>query len=59
MLLLVNEEGYVAQAKVLKSSGSTALDRASLEASGDWRLEPGRVDGKATCMWMVFFFTWR
>lgn len=59
MLLLVNEEGYVAQAKLLKSSGSPALDRASLRASSEWRLEPGKVDGKSTCMWMVFFFTWQ
>lgn len=58
MLLLVNEEGYVAQAKVRKSSGSTALDRASLEASRDWRLEPGRVNGEATCMWGTFSLTW-
>ena len=54
MLLLVNEEGYVVQAKVAKSSGSSVLDRLSLEQSGLWRLEPGRVNGQATCMWLSF-----
>ena len=49
----------LAQAKLLKTSGSPALDRASLRASSEWRLEPGKVDGKSTCMWMVFFFTWQ
>jgi protein TonB len=58
MLLLVNEEGYVTQAKVQKSSGSIALDRASLESSRDFRLEPGKVDGKPTCMWMTFISGW-
>jgi TonB family protein len=59
MLLLVNEEGYVTQAKVKKSSGSTALDRASLEGTREWRFEPGRVNGKATCMWMTFVSYWK
>jgi TonB family protein len=58
MLLLVNEEGYVTRAKVLKSSGSDSLDRFSLETTKDFRVEPGRVDGKATCMWMPFTSTW-
>jgi TonB family protein len=58
MLLLVNEEGYVTRARLVKSSGSKSLDRASLESSKDFRLEPGRLDGKVTCMWMPFTSTW-
>ena len=59
MWLLVNEEGYVTKAQLLKSSGSAALDRGALVTTGDWRLEPGRVDGKATCLWMTFTFSWQ
>jgi TonB family protein len=55
MLLLVNEDGYVTQAKVFKSSGSTAFDRTTLEWTRDWRLAPGRINGEARCMWFTFF----
>jgi protein TonB len=58
LLLLVNEDGYVTQAKVLKSSGFLALDRAGLESSGEWRFLPGKVNGKATCMWITFSTGW-
>jgi TonB family protein len=59
MLLLVNEEGYVSQAKVLTSSGSASFDRTSLEATRDWLLAPGRINGETRCMWFTFHVTWR
>lgn len=59
MLLLVNEEGYVVRAKLLKSSGFAALDKGGLEATGDLRFEPGNKDGKAVCMWRPFTFFWQ
>lgn len=58
MLMLVNEEGYVTQAKLWKSSGHSALDRGSLEVTKEFRLEPGRINGTARCMWMSFTAYW-
>jgi TonB family protein len=59
MFLLVNEEGQVTQAKVLKSSGSPLFDQTSLEATRHWQLAPGTVNGKTRCMWFTFYLTAR
>jgi TonB family protein len=57
MQLLVNEKGRVSQAKVQTSSGSAAFDLAAMKATKDWRLEPGRANEKAACMWFRFVST--
>jgi TonB family protein len=59
MVLLVNEDGYVSQAKVLKSTGLDVLDRAGFEATRDWRLAPGTVNGEVRCMWITFTTAWK
>jgi TonB family protein len=58
MLLLVNEEGRVSQAKVLKSSGSAMVDRVGLEATREWQLAPGTINGEVGCMWFTFRLSW-
>jgi TonB family protein len=58
MLLLVNEEGRVSHAKVVKSTGYPALDQVGLDATRDWKIAPGTVDGKVQCMWRVFELSW-
>lgn len=57
MQLLVNEKGRVSQAKVQTSSGSAAFDLVAMKATKDWRLEPGRINGEARCMWFRFVST--
>lgn len=58
MLLLVNEKGRVSRAKVTKSTGFPALDQVGLDATRDWKIAPGTVDGKVQCMWRTFELTW-
>ena len=58
MLLLVNEEGRVSRVMVLKSTGYPALDQVGLDATRDWKIAPGTVDGKVQCMWRRFELSW-
>jgi periplasmic protein TonB len=49
----VLDNGRVADATVLKSSGYARLDQAALEeVKRGWRLLPGTEDGKPTAMWV-------
>ena len=60
MLLTVNEEGKVTEAKVDKSSGFERLDEAALkEALSRWRLLPGTVNGKPAAMQYKFAVTFK
>jgi protein TonB len=60
MLLTVNEEGKVIEAKIDKSSGFERLDEAALnEAKRAWRLLPGTVNGKPTSMQYRFAVTFK
>eukprot|EP01012_Entosiphon_sulcatum_P042341 TRINITY_DN56333_c0_g1_i1.p1 TRINITY_DN56333_c0_g1~~TRINITY_DN56333_c0_g1_i1.p1 ORF type:complete len:209 (+),score=49.91 TRINITY_DN56333_c0_g1_i1:164-790(+) len=55
MLLTVNEEGRVTDAKIDTSSGFERLDDAAMkEALKAWRLLPGTVNGKPVAMQYKF-----
>jgi len=47
LLLSVGANGRVSSARITKSSGSGALDRAALSAARRWTFEPARAGGKA------------
>jgi protein TonB len=47
LLLTVGANGRVSSARIAKSSGSGALDRAALSAARRWTFEPARAGGKA------------
>lgn len=52
LLLLVKEDGKVAEVKVESSSGFERLDEAAVrEASRRWKFVPGTEDGKPKTMW--------
>lgn len=59
MLLLVNEEGSVAIARVDRSSGFPMLDEAALTAAGDWHVVPAKLDGTPVCSWSRFSMNFR
>lgn len=59
MVLLVNEQGEAAQARVEASSGYPALDVAALEGTKVWRFNPATLRGKPTCTWGRFAVTFR
>jgi protein TonB len=49
--LFVLEDGSVADARILESSGYPDLDYAALYETYRWRLDPGTVDGEPARMW--------
>lgn len=50
--LYVLESGRIGEATVAKSSGFSRLDEAAVkEAQRNWRLVPGKEDGKPVAMW--------
>jgi TonB family protein len=55
---LVDESGKVVASKVLESSGSSRIDRASLYAAGRCRFKPGERDGQATISWARVQYEW-
>lgn len=55
---LVDESGKVVAARVLESSGSSRIDRASLRAAARCQFEPGARDGKATVSWAKVQYEW-
>ncbi len=60
LLLTVDENGSVTEAKVDKSSGFERLDAAALqEAMRRWRLIPGTINGKASKMQYKFAVTFK
>ena len=50
--VLVDHEGRVDDALVLKSSGHNELDHSALKAVKNWVFKPGTVDGKPMEMWV-------
>lgn len=60
LLLLVQENGRVGEAKVDKSSGFTRLDEAAKkEAERNWRFKPATKDGKPVAAWTKVAVTFR
>jgi protein TonB len=59
MLLLVTEDGHVADAKLDKSSGFPRLDEAALRESRRWRLIPAKQGDKPVASWGRFAMTFR
>lgn len=60
LLLTVDENGRVTEAKVDQSSGFERLDEAALrEALRRWRLIPGTINGKASSMQFKFAVRFR
>jgi len=60
LLLTVNEEGRVTEAKVQTSSGFDRLDEAaSKEAVRTWRFLPGTINGKPAVMQMPLRVTFK
>lgn len=55
LLAQVREDGTVAQARVMASSGDNDLDVASAKMVMTWRLTPGTMNGFPTSMWGLFF----
>lgn len=60
LLLTVNEEGKVTEAKVQTSSGFERLDEAAAkEAARTWRFLPGTINGKPASMQMPIKVTFK
>lgn len=60
LAIFVKEDGRPGEVKVAKSSGSTALDEAAVkEVQRNWRLVPGKEDGKPVAMWYNFAVTFK
>lgn len=50
--MLVDIDGTVAEAQILKSSGNQLLDEAALKSSRQWRFTPGRQRDKLVRVWV-------
>ncbi len=60
MAIFVKEDGRPGEVKVAKSSGSQALEDAAVkEVLRNWRLVPGKEDGKPVAMWYNFAITFK
>lgn len=58
--IYVKEDGRPGEVKVAKSSGSQALDDAAVkEVQRNWKLVPGKEDGKPVAMWYNFAITFK
>jgi TonB family protein len=53
----VKDEGRVAEARVVQSSGHSAVDQGAMKVTEQWRMTPGTINGEAVCMWMKFVTT--
>jgi protein TonB len=59
LLLLVTEDGHVADAKLDKTSGFVRLDEAALRESKRWRAIPAKEGDKPVAAWGRFAITFR
>jgi len=60
LAIFVKEDGHPGEVKVAKSSGSQALDDAAVkEVQRNWKLVPGKEDGKPVAMWYNFAITFK
>ena len=57
--VLVNWEGSVIDGFIYKTSGSRLLDDSSLKAARECKFKPGRKDGHAVAMWIVFKYEFK
>ena len=58
--VLVDADGRVLEAKLVKSSGFGRLDQAALEGvKTSYRFVPGTVDGKPQQMWHTITINWK
>ena len=54
------DSGRVGEVQVAKSSGFPKLDEAAVkEVQRNWRLVPGKEDGKPVSMWHTFQVTFK
>jgi TonB family protein len=54
----VDADGHVLETKILSSTGSPALDKATAAAFGSCAYEPGKVNGQPTAMWTRVQYIW-
>lgn len=50
---LVDENGYVSNIKILKSTPPGIFDESVHKALASWRFSPGELDGRAVSTWVV------
>lgn len=55
---LVDTDGKVVQSKVLESSGTARVDRASIRAGARCKFEPSAKDGQAAIGWAKVKYSW-
>ena len=55
---LVGSDGKVMDSKVVQSSGTARIDRASAKAGARCKFEPGAKDGQAAPSWAKVRYTW-
>lgn len=58
LAVLVGTDGRVLDAKVLESSGYTALDKASLRAGTTCKFEPAVKDNNSAAVWAKVQYKW-
>ncbi|MBI3286316.1 MAG: energy transducer TonB [Burkholderiales bacterium] len=56
--VLVGADGNVVDSKVEKSSGSKALDKATMKIYTSCKFKPGAKDGKPQQAWTKFEYVW-
>jgi protein TonB len=55
---LVGSDGKVMDSKVVQSSGTARIDRASVKAGARCKFEPGAKNGQAEPSWAKVRYTW-
>ena len=55
---LVGTDGKVMDSKIVQSSGSRRVDRASASAGARCKFQPGAKDGQAAPSWAKVRYTW-
>lgn len=55
---LVGTDGKVMESKIVASSGSVRVDRASARAGARCKFQPGARDGQAAPSWAKVRYTW-
>ncbi len=59
LALLIGSDGKVSDAKVQKSSGHPALDKAARSALSLCKFKPATMDGLATAGWSAISYVWK
>jgi protein TonB len=58
LAVLVGADGKVRESKVTESSGYKSLDKASMQALGKCKYQPGLKEGAAVPAWTKIRYTW-